>query len=224
MLNADLGVGCNSNSGCQGVGNCPRTPDFCIKKNDTRPAFKVSFADCDGAVELDDENLVLEASMWVEAKLKTQISSSSTVFSFADNVGFDQVLVGDSVVVDRARNSEIMTIDQIDESTKSITVLRSQNGTVAQPWQKGTALKIFRFVNEPATIESVFEDITQVDGSVINELTDTILSFDFTQEHTSLQGCYWFEFKISRISPDTGDLDWVKSIPLSGGFLINVVD
>jgi hypothetical protein len=226
MLNADLGVGCNSSGGCQGAGkgNCPRTPDFCIKKNDTRPIFQISFSDCDGAVDLDDENVAVEASMWFNAKLKSQISDTSTTLSFADNVGFDQIFVGDLVVVDKSRNYEFMIVTNINESSKSIQVSRGQEETSASEWPKGTDLKIFRFVDAPAQVESVFEDITQVDGSVLNELTDTILSFSFASEHTIMPGCYWFEFKISRILPGTGEIDWVKTIPLSDGFLINVVD
>lgn len=229
MLNADLGVGCNSSGGCQGSGNCPRTPDFCIKKNDTRPIFQVSFSDCDGAVELDNENIVVEASMFFKAKLKSQISNSSTTLSFADNIGFDQILIGDLIVVDKPRNSEKMLVVSIDESSKSFTVQRGYSSSpsipsMPQSWSKGTNLKIFRFIDETAQVESVFEDTTQVDGSILNELTDTILSFAFTSEHTSAPGCYWFEFKISRIMPENGEIDWIKTLPLSDGFLVNVVD
>ena len=88
MLNAEIGVGCGGSAdGCGGSGGCSETPDFCIKRHDTRPAFRVSVSDCDGVLDLTDENLALEASMWFDTKIKSAINQSATVISFADNIG-----------------------------------------------------------------------------------------------------------------------------------------
>lgn len=226
MINADIGVGCGGSSGgCGDSGGCPDTPDFCIKRHDTRPSFRVSVSDCDGVVNLTDENLALEASMWFVAKLKTAVDQSATTLYFADNIGFDQVLVGDLIVMDRARSPEKMIVTSINETTKAVTVQRGSAGTTAQPWAKGGSLKIFRFVDSPAEIESVFGDVTQVDGTTTNELLDTFLVFNWSSNQTELPGCYRMEFKLVMVSPSTAGIEWTKRFPLnSEGFLINVVD
>jgi hypothetical protein len=225
MLNADLGVGCGSSTNDCNSGGCPGVPDLCIKRHDTRPSFKISISDCDGVVDLTDENLVLEASMWFDAKLKTAIDDSDTTFKFADNIGFDQVIAGDVIVTGKSRSPEKMLVTAVDESEKSITVTRSHDGTTAQSWPRGTVLNVFRFVDESAEIQSYYEDVTSVDGAVANELTDTMLVYNWTTPQTSMPGCYWLEFKLVMISPETSDVEWTKRFPLaSEGFIINVVD
>jgi len=223
MYNADLGVGCNSSSdGCQS-GGCSKTPDLCMKRHDTRPSLKISMEDCDGVVDLTDENLVLEASMWFDAKIKSAIDESSEVISFADGVGFDQVLVGDVIVMDRVRSPERMLVAGIDESSKLISVERAYDGTSASSWPKGNALRAFRFMDASAAIESVYEDVTQVDGTTANELTETFLVFDWYANHTSMPGCYWLEFKLIMMSGQ--EVEWVKRLPLSSdGFLVSILD
>lgn len=224
MLNADLGVGCSSSGGCNSANGCSKTPDFCIKRNDTRPSFRISVSDCDGVVDLTDENLVLEASMWFETKLKNNIENSATVIQFADNIGFDQILIGDVIIVSRPRNPERMLVTAIDESAKSVTVQRGYSSSSAQVWPKGTSLKIFRFLDAPADIESVFDDVTQLDGSVQNELVETFMVFNWQNNHTSLSGCYFFEFKLIMIS-NSSDVLWTKRTPMNdNGFLINIID
>lgn len=225
MLNADLGVGCGSAPSNCDSGDCPGVPDLCIKRHDTRPAFKISISDCDGVVNLTDENLALEASMWFDAKLKSALDGSSTTFQFADNIGFDQVMVGDLIVTGRSRNPERMLVTSVDEAAKSVTVLRGHDGTTPQPWVRGTVLNIFRFMDQLANIESYYEDVTGVDGSIVNELTDTMLVYNWTAPQTSMPGCYWLEFKLSMISPETGDVEWTKRMPLAAeGFIVNIID
>lgn len=223
MLNFQVGVGCSQNSpGCQGS-NCESTPDFCIKRGDTRPAFKVSVEDCDGVVDLTDENLVLEANMWFKAKLKSALVSSATVLSFADNVGFDQANVGDVILMDRPRSPERMLVTGIDESARTLTVERGYASTDAQDWAKGSSLRVFRFVDHPAQIESVFEQAESLDGTVSEELADTFLVLEWSPEHTSLTGCYWLEFRLTMM--DGSSIAWTKKMPLSSeGYLVRVVN
>jgi hypothetical protein len=224
MYNAELGVGCNSNqSNCNNSNGCSGTPDLCIKRHDGKPHFKVSVSDCDGVVDLTDENLVLEASMWFDAKLKADILVSGTSLSFADNVGFNSVLVGDVISTSRPRSPERMLVTSINESAKSVTVQRGYDGTSAYAWSKGEPLKIFRFRDAPAEIESVFEETTSLDGTTTTGLADTFLVFKWSGNHTSLPGCYWLEFKLIMMSG--GSVEWTKRFPLaSDGFLISVID
>lgn len=227
MLNADLGVGCNGNSeDCSGGANCPGRPDLCIKRNDTRPAFKMSVSDCDGAIDLTDENLLLEASMWFDSKLKSNIDNLTMNIQFADNIGFERILVGDLIVVNHPRSPEKMAVVSIDEAGKSVEVARAQEGTIAQSWEKGTSLKVFRFVDEQAQIESLFEEVTDLDGSVSEQLTDTFFVFNWTPSQTSMPGCYWIEFKLTKVTPGPGGetVDWTKRFPTSAGWLVNVID
>lgn len=226
MLNSDIGVGCGSSAaGCSNSGSCPAPPDFCIKRHDTRPAFSVAMSDCDGPVDLTEEGMVLEASMWFDAKLKSSITGSSDEIRFADDVGFDSVMEGDVIVTSRSRSPERMLVTSIDESARTMQVTRGHAGTTAQSWDKGTGLRVFRFVDQPAGIESVIDNVESVDGTSSEQLTDTLLTFNWTGEHTSMPGCYWFEFKILKMSPDASTVEWVKRVPLAAdGFMINIVD
>jgi len=194
-----------------------------MKRHDTRPSLKISMEDCDGVVDLTNEHLVLEASMWFDAKIKSAIDESSDVISFADGRGFDQVLVGDVIVMDRVRSPERMLVNEIDESSKSISVERAHGGTSASSWPKGSALRAFRFMDVTAAIESVYEDVTQVDGTTSNQLTETFLVFNWDASHTSMPGCYWLEFKLTMMSGQ--EVEWVKRLPLSSdGFLVSILD
>lgn len=224
MLNFEVGVGCTQNlQGCKGGSTCDSTPDFCIKRGDTRPSFKVSVEDCDGVVDLTDENLVLEASMWFKSKLKLAVSSSETTLSFADNIGFDQVSVGDLIILDMPRNPEQMLVSSINESSKTIQVQRGYNSTSTSAWPKGNLLRVFRFIDLPAKIESVFEEISSLDGSTSEQLVDTFMVLDWEPPHTSLAGCYLLEFRLTML--DGSSISWTKKTPLSKeGFLVRVAD
>jgi len=226
MLKTELGVGCGSvSAGCDQAGDCPAPPDLCIKRHDTRPHFRVSLSDCDGPVELQEDGVTLEASMWFDAKLKADIDDSSVQLQFADNVGFDSVMVGDVISTSSVRSSESMLVTGVDEPSMSVQVSRGHEGTSPRSWKKGTALFVFRFRDEPAQIESVYEESEAVDGSVTESLVDTVLQFQWSGSQTSVPGCYWIEFKILKISPETGSVEWVKRVPLgSPGFMVRVVD
>lgn len=228
MLNAEVGVGCGSSgAGCGSPGDCPAPTDLCIKRHDTKPYLKVSLSDCDGPVDLTEEGLAVEASMWFDAKTKSDLSSSATQLRFADDIGFDSVSVGDVISTSRSRSPEMMLVSAVDESAKTLTVVRAQDGTTPRAWPKGTPLTVFRFMNESAQIESVFEQVEGVDGSSSEQLVDTLLVFEWTPEHTSVPGCYWLEFKILKVSPSTGGgvVEWVKRVPVSSqGYMIRVVD
>lgn len=222
MRNFEVGVGCGQGSSDCGSSNCGPA-DFCIKRGDTRPSFKVSVEDCDGVVDLTDENLVLEASMWFKGKLKSALDSVSDSVSFADNLGFDQVSVGDVIVMDRARNPEKMLVVSIDESAKTVSVERAHLSSTAQDWPKGSGMRIFRFRDQPAQIESVFDQVSSVEGTISEQLVDTLMVLEWLPEHTSMPGCYWLEFRLTMM--DGSEIEWTKKTPLSGeGFIISVVD
>lgn len=226
MYNADIGIGCGNNqqSNCSSS-NCTGPADFCIKRHDTKPDLKILMEDCDGVVDLTDDSLVLEASMWSSAKIKVALDVDDTTISFADNIGFDQISVGDIIIMDQIRNPEHMLITAINESLKNFTVQRSYNGTVAQAWRKGSSLKFFKFMDSPASIESVFGDVMNTDGTTTNQLLETYLVYNWSEESTSLPGCYFLEFKLMKISEDSGEIEWTKRFPAtSQGFIINIVD
>jgi hypothetical protein len=220
MLNVDLGVGCSSGDYC---GNS-KSADFCIKRHDTRPSLRISVSDCDGAIDLTDENLFLEASMWFEAKLKSKLDIGDSTISLADNIGFDQISVGDVVFLNNVRNPEQLTVLSIDEVAKLIYVSRAQNATTEQNWQKGSTLKIFRFLEQQAHIESVFEEKKNIDETISEELVDTFFVFDWSENQTSLPGYYFIEFRLIKIS-ENNEIEWQKRFPLEkNGFLINIID
>lgn len=208
------GAGCPDKFGCI-PGVCP---DFTLKRHDTKPPFKVSVEDCDGPLGLSDgtnaavdPNLILEVNMWAKAKLKSAITNADTFFSLADNIGFEQVMVGDIIVMDRARLPEHMLVTAFDETNCFIQVQRAYNGTQASAWKKGVNLRIFRAMNKPASIELTFDDLVQADGSTLtDQLIESFLVFEWDAITSCLPGCYWLEFKLLRM--DTAVLSMMAAV------------
>jgi hypothetical protein len=228
MQYSELGIGCSQSVGCSGTDGCPDgvKPDFCIKRNDTSPSFKVSMEDCDGVVDLAG-NFVLEVNIWVKSKLKKAIDASSVEINFADNIGFDQIKQNNIISMNRPRNPEKMIITGIDEVDKKILVNRAYDGTMAQAWPKGSELRIFRAVNVQAEIESVHEDVANNDDGTIekNKLIQTFLVYNFTEDTSCLPGCYWLEFKLTELNEDLSGIVSTRRFPSEGeGFLIRIID
>lgn len=229
---------CGTNCGCPDHFGCPPCvcPDFQIKRHDTRPPFKVPITDENGD-PMDLTGLVVEASMWAKAKLKTAITDVDTSLSLADNIGFDQILVDDIIVTCRARSPEYMLVTGFDETNKTVTVQRGYQGTTADSWKKGTGLNIFRFMGAPAAAEMVYEDVTNVDGTVTKDvLQDSFLMYEWKPNDTCAPGCFWFEFKLLKLLDDPptpsvttvcdmGEgVEWVRRYPVCGEYLIKICD
>lgn len=197
-------------------------PNHTIKRHDTEPPFNVAIEDCDGVLNLTDDSLILEANMWARAKLKTAITNCDTSFRLASDVGFEQAMIGDIIVMDRVRMPEHMLVTGFDEENKLLSVQRGYNGTIASKWPKGNALRIFRIMGAPAVIQSTFEDIDasdgillRADGSVVatgedenDVLVETLLTYSFRPQDTCLPGCYWMEFKLIKMA---------EEVPVGGG-------
>lgn len=228
---------CGSQPNCPDKFGCTgQCPDFEIKRHDTMPSFKYSVEDEEGD-PIDLTGLVLEASMWAKAKLKTDIDDNDTVIAFADGIGFEQALEDDVIVVDRVRSPEQMLIVSFDEVNKTITVERGYNGTTAAAVKKGTGLKIFRFRNSPATTEMTVEDVEQIDGTVETDvLQESFLVYEWSANDTCVPGCFWLEFKLMQMAsvveiPSvtpvcySGDgVEWVRRFPACGELLIKICD
>jgi hypothetical protein len=125
--------------------------------------LRVKVEDCDGPLDLTD--LVLEASMWANGKIKSSISDSDTYISLADNIGFNQIMIGDVIVIDRPRQSEHLLVTAFDETNYYVQVERGYHGTLAQAWKKGQSLRIIKFTNVSAVTEMAMEDIINIDGT-----------------------------------------------------------
>lgn len=180
-------------------------------------------SDCEGPMDFS-VGVAVEASMWFDAKLKSPISASDTSLRFADDIGFDSIAVGDVISTSGSRSPELMLVSSVDESSKSVVVSRGHSATSPRGWPKGESLSVFRFLDQPAQIESAYEDVESLDGEVAEELVDTILVFEWLAAHTSVPGCYWVEFKIMGLD-EVGDIKWTKRVPLSAkGFMVRVVD
>lgn len=199
-VNFPLKSGACSPSTCLSKDGCPPDvcPDFLIRRHDTKPAFKVTIDDCNGPLNV--QGLVVEASMWALAKLKCALEADETYFRLADDIGFEQVMMGDIIVMDRVRMPEHMLVTGFDEENKLIRVQRAYHGTTASDWIKGKQMRIFRILNAPAEAELVFEDIQSVDGTTETDvLTSANLVYEWQPEDTCLPGCYWFEFKLLKM-------------------------
>ena len=175
---SQVGVSCGQSNGCVDEFGCVdgKCPDFTIRRHDTKPPFKVDIEDCDGPMDLTD--LVLEVNMWAKGKIKTAIDEMDTYFGLADGIGFQQIMVGDTIIMDRVRLTERMLVTGFDESKKLVQVQRGYNGTAPQDWKKGSSLKIMRSINSPAQTEMVLDDIIQVDGTTLNDQVTQSLLLD----------------------------------------------
>jgi len=195
---------CSSqNTNCVDKYGCPSgvCPDFIIKRYDTKPSFKVNVQDCDGPLDLTD--LVLEASMWAKAKLKKAITADDEYFSLADNIGFEQVMVGDIIVMDRARLPEQMLVTAFDETNKLIKIDRGYHGTPVSAWSKGTPLRIMKFMGTTSETEMLYQDILQLDGTTAeDQLVNSFLIYNWQAGDTCLPGCYYLEFKLLKMTSD----------------------
>lgn len=248
---------CNSqSSNCANTLGCVNgtVANFCIKRHDTRPAFRVSVSDCDGPLDLTDELLILEVNMWAKTKTKTAITATDTYFQFADAIGFEQVMVGDIIVMERVRLPEQMLVLGFDEINELILVERGYNGTTASAWRKGSSIKIMRIINGIGEISSVTDDLLQEDGTISeDQLIETQLVYEWDAKDTCLPGCYFLEFKLLKmlllgtsalsIDPSTinftpisftpanfgcdmgSGVEWVRRFPeTEEGFLIHIIN
>lgn len=223
--------------------NCPQCDgcipgvcaDFTIKRGDTKPVFRVSVEDENGPIDLT--GLVIEANMWAVAKLKSQILPSDTFLSLADNIGFCQILVNDIILMNNARSPEQMRITGFDEANNLVFVERGFNNTTPQLWKKGSVMQIFRIMNGPAMSEMVFDNITQVDGSVqCNVLIESDLIYEWNVNDTCISGCFHFEFKVLKMAapvivPSVTTMcflgvgvEWTRRFPSCQDFLIHICD
>lgn len=199
---AKTGIPCSSPSqNCPDLLGCDgKCPDFQIKRHDTKPPMKVLIEDCEGPLDLTEDNLVVEASMWAKAKLKKDITNSDTYFALASNVGFDQIMVGDIIIMDRVRRPEHMLVTAFDEVNYFVQVQRGYNATPITAWKKGTVMRIFRFIDAPGQIELVTDNVLQVDGTTLeNQLIEAFLVFEWDHNNTCLPGCYWMEYKLLKM-------------------------
>lgn len=247
-------MSCNpcATNNCLSKYGCPPNicPDFVIKRHDTKPPFKVVVKDCDGPLDLT--GLVLEVSMWAKARTKKAVSKTDTYFGFADDIGFEQVLPNDVIVMEGPRVPEQMLVTAFDEENKLIQVTRGYHGTPIQNHKKGARLKILRTLNAAAETEMVYEDQIQIDGTVQTDvLTESRLVYEWQPNDTCVPGCYWLEFKLikmqeltiesladvnvvpsftywnpSELGCDMGSgVEWVRRFPVEEeGFLIKIED
>ncbi len=195
---------CNTQSiTCPDLFGCPRDrcPDFELKRHDTKPSFKITVSDCDGPLDLTDT--VVEVSMWAKARLKKPITVEDTYFALADNIGFEQSLVGDIIVMDTVRAPEQMLVIGHDEVNKFVQVQRGYGGTRVIPHKRGACLKIFRILNAAGSTNMVNQDVEGVDGTTTTELVESQLVYDWVGNDTCLPGCYWFEFKLLKMTVTT---------------------
>jgi len=199
-LKYNLRLGSCLSNNCNDLFGCPQNicPDFSIRRHDTKPVLKISFEDCDGP--MDFRGLVIECNMWAITKIKDNITETDDYFKLVDNIGFNQIMVGDIIVVDQIRNPEKMLVLGFDEHNKFIQVQRGYHGTNPAYIKKGTILRIFRILNGQATSEMIFEDIQNVDGTTTeNVLRESYLIYEWQPNDTCLPGCYWFEFKVLKM-------------------------
>jgi hypothetical protein len=217
-------------------------PDFEIKRHDTQPSFNLAVSDCEGPLDLT--NTVVEVSMWAKGKLKTAITSSTTEFSLADNIGFYQSLPGDIILVDRVRGPEMMLVIGHDEDANLIKVMRGYQGTSPGSYKRGTSLRLFRVLNGMGETKTVTETVDQIDGTKKDVLIESKLVYNWRPSDTCLPGCYYIEFKllkmllletdanpylpvpsVASIGPcDMGyGVEWVRRFPVDrDGFVIRV--
>lgn len=212
--------GCNSQpQGCPDEYGCiPGVcPDFIIRRHDTKPPFKVKIEDCDGPMDLT--GLVVEASMWAKGKLKSAITTDSTYFALADNIGFNQIMVGDIIIMDRVRLPEHMLVTAFDEENKLVQVQRAYHGTTAQNWKKGSSLRIMKFSGATAVSEMLYEDVLELNGTTTEDvLMDSFFVYEWGETDTCLPGCYYLEFKLLKMIEEEDEVGFLSTPSVTPSF------
>lgn len=199
---------CNNNTCASEITDCA---DFTIKRHDTRPIFKVDITDCDKPIDLS--NKVIEASMWLNTKIKSPLTTMSDAIVFADNVGFEQINESTIIQIGDNRKFERMLVDYIDEENKTVYVFRGQLDTNIYSWKKGSCVKLLRFLNNSAQAELEYQDVTSLDGTVEEDvLVRSTLIYEWHPEDTCFYGKYFLEFKVMEVELDnTTDVGSVAS-------------
>ena len=188
----------STNCGCNTA--IAEMPIYVVKQHSNYPPFKVDVTDCNQE-PYDVKDLVVEAAMWTNAKLKTALTASDIYIKFADNIGYDSVGPNSILHVSNGRDFERMTIVGFDDVNKAIQVNRGACDTVARPWTKGTPIKILRFFNSPASSELVYYDRENIDGTKTkNVLQRSTLIYDWKPEDVCFVGKYYFEFKVLKMN------------------------
>lgn len=190
---------------CMDKFGCPpgQCPDFVIRRHDTKPDLRILVEDCDGPLDLRDENLILEVNMWANASFQKDVKYLDTYFRLSDDVGFEQIMIGDVIVVSRVRSVEKMLVIGFDETNKLVEVQRGYDSSMPSDWKKGTKIRMFRILNGTAAIESQTEDIEQLDGSTLtDQLIATYFVYQWQPNDTCMPGCFWLEFKLLQMTPD----------------------
>jgi hypothetical protein len=227
-MNYEIGTGCSQNNNCSGLYNCPsdRFTDFCIKRYDTAPSLKMSVENYDDSLDFSQGNFELKVSIWLNCKLKKNITDSETEIQLADNIGFHQIALNNVLVLNRARNPEKLLVTGFVESENKIVVQRGYDSTTPQAWNKGNSITAFRVIDDDAEIELVLEDVTKEDGTIIqDEVVDTLFTYNWSEEATSLPGCYFLEFKLTEYEEGTSDVISIRKVPVQNeGLLIGVLD
>lgn len=161
---------------------------------------------------MDLTGLILEASMWAKGKLKAAITTESTYFAFADNIGFNQIMVGDIIIMDRVRLPEKMLVTAFDETNRLVQVQRAYHGTTAQAWKKGTPLRIMKFSGATAVSEMLYQDILEIDGTTTEDvLTDSFFVYEWGETDTCLPGCYYLEFKLLKMIEEEEEVGFLST-------------
>lgn len=159
---------------CPNRFGCP--PDVCpsfeIKRHDTKPAFSVSVEDCDGPIDLKD--VIVEVSMWANAKLRHHLRAEDTYFGLADDIGFEQVLTGDIIVMNRVRLPEQMLVVGFDEERKLIQVQRGYHGSPITSYRKGCKMKIVRVLNQFGETKMVHEEANSIENGIVPNYSNII--------------------------------------------------
>jgi hypothetical protein len=188
----------STNCGCNTT--IAEMPIYVAKQHSTYPPFKVDVTDCNGE-PYDLKDLVVEAAMWTNARLKTAITITDDLIRFADNVGYNSVGTSSILHVSNGRDFERMTIVGFDDVNKVIQVNRGACDTTIRPWTKGTTVKILRFFNSPASSELTYHNRENVDGTVTqNVLQRSTLIYEWKPEDVCFVGKYYFEFKVLKMA------------------------
>lgn len=213
---------CGGRAACLPSDGCPPgvCPDLTIRRHDTMPEFKVSVhpQDLDG--------VAVEASMWMKSKFARAVGVGDTELFLAGNLGFNQLAVGDMIVVDRPRSAEQMLVTGFDEDALSVLVERGYNNTTPAAYKKGVGFRGFRVLNAVGSTEMVRQDILRVDGTTDEQvLVESSVIYGWSAADTAMPGCFLLELKLIGLDSDANVL-WTRRYPDDGreGYLIRVTD
>jgi len=182
--------------------------DYIIKKNDTKPDIIYTIKECDN-IDLEEEGLIVTASMWANSNLKNKILADSTYLELKNNYNLESIQENNLILIKKYNFFEYLEVSSLDYN--KVNINRAQAGSSSRVGEKGNEIKIIKFLELEATKDIQYNTKIELNGETSNVKSMQNLIYEWKENQTSSPGEFFIEFKISKIL--NGEILWTKKFP-----------